>query len=387
MIRNVILAIILLSQCAIWFVLDNPFSTENTKSETVAKHQLDDVPISDVERIEVAASTATLRLSKKEGVWCVENTFGYPAIQENVQKALTEIQPLSKSEFRNAKPFLHRDLEVDEQRGTKIRLFGKGGKLIEDLVIGKRDVANSGGTFVRRRNEDAVFVTRAKNLESAFSVVPRNWIDLGVWDFPSADQQRVTDLKLGAHRVEVEGYERETSQNRGNRQRFRFVMEFVPRDLKTKREESWKVVEPADKSDLELSDLMVRSMVTSMLNMKTQEVLSNGTRPEYKLDDPDEVEVRVTVHFKDNGLATTRTMEIGARRAISPLSTNRSQTYYLKVRHPGGRLKQNFVHAVAASYLAVMQRGPESYVDHRREKARKDAEEKLRLKKEAEKNK
>ncbi len=376
MIRNIVLGILLLSQLAIWFVKDNPFSTEKPKSETVVEHKLDDVPIADVERIEITSSAAaTLRLEKKEGIWCIENVFGYPAVQEKVAKALAEIQPLSRSEFRNAKSFLHEDLEVDERRGTKIRLFGKGGRLIEDLVIGKRDVANSGGTFIRRRNEDAVFVTRSKNLESVFSVVPRNWYDLGVWDFPSTDQGRLTDLKLAAYRVVVEGLERQTRNNADNRKRFRFVIEYVPRNALTKEEEYWRVLEPEEKKDLVLSDLSVRSMLTSMLNIRTQEILSQGTKPEYKLDDPDDLEVRITTFFKEGDVETSRTLEIGARRPQSLLATTAMITYYMRARHPGGKLKQSFVHAVTNSYLAVLQRGPEAYVDHRRAAAKKAMEE------------
>ncbi len=375
MMRNIILLIILLSQCAIWFVIDNPFSTEKPKSESVVEHKLEDIPIADVERIEVTASGArTLRLAKKEGIWCIENVFGYPALQEKVLKALAEIQPLSRSEFRNAKAFLHENLEVDEKRGTKIRLFGKGGRLIEDLVIGKRDVENSGGTFIRRRSEDAVFVTRSGNLESSFSVVPRNWYDIGVWDFPTLDQERLTDLKLAAYKVVVEGLERRTRTNKDTRGHFRHTIEFVPRDVKTKEEEYWRVLEPADKKDLILSDLMVRSMLQSMLNMRTNEIIGQGTKPEYKLDDPDELEVKVTVFFREGKVETTRTLEIGAMRPISPLADGGTQTYYVRTRHPGSRLKQAYVFAVPNSYLSVLQRGPEAYVDRRRAAAKKKAE-------------
>ena len=375
MIRNIILAIILLIQCAIWFIGSNPFSTEKPRSETVSEHKLDDIPIAEVERIEVTSSSApTLRLVKKDGIWCIENVFGYPAIQEKVAQALAAIQHLSRAEFRNAKAFLHEDLEVDERRGTKLRLFARGGRLIEDLVIGKRDVENSGGTFIRRRSEDAVFVTRARNLETAFSVVPRNWYDLGVWDFPVTDQQRITDLKLAAFKVIVEGKERLTRNNRDNRASFRHVMEFVPRNVKTKEAEYWRVVEPEDKKDLILSDLQVRSMITSMLNMRTQEIIGQGTKPEYRLDDVDDLEVRLTVFFREGEKGeneTIRTVNIGAARPMPALGARGPQTYYMKATHPGSQLKQAFVHGVANSYLAYFQRGADAYVDTKRMEKKK----------------
>ncbi len=364
MIRNVILAIILVCQLGVWFVIDNPWSEEKARSEEVVTRKLENVRIDEARRIEVTEpSVGSLRLAQRDGIWCIEDEQGYPAIQAKVRDALTALTTLDRADFRTDKPFLFEDLGVTEAKARHLKIMNAEGQVLSWLLVGKRDIQSNGGTFVRKMGEDAVFVAPEKNFDVLFDVVSRNWYAPGVWDFEVSDQQRVTDLKVAVHRVEIEGLERlERGQSPDERNRFRFVFEAVARDPSKHKEAYWRVIEPEDKADLELDDLIVRAMVSSMLNMRTNEIVARGLRPEFELSDPEELEAKVTMHFREGETETVRALEIGALKA-NVAGTQQMPVHYLRVSHPGNRLQQAFVHTISRSYLNLIQRPVEGYVN------------------------
>ena len=368
MIRNVVLAIILVFQLGVWFAFDSPLSQEKPKSKEIVNFKLEDTAIEEAIRVEITAPGAgTLSLTRVDTTWCIDNLQGYPAIQDKVLKALAELRPLGSAEFRTNKAFLHENLGVDEKKATKIKLMAQGGRVVADLLVGQRDVQNSGGTFIRRGNDDVVFVAKSKLLASIFSVVPRNWRTPGLWDFDSNDRQRATDLKQAAYRIEVEGIEPlpRRAPEGTERKRFRHVVEAVPADKEAKVPAHWRVIEPESKKDLFLADLAVRSLVSQVLNMRSNDVVGRGIRPEYGLSNVDEMEARVTVYFKEGDFEVTRTAEIGAARPATSATTGQP-TYYVRTSHPGEKISQAFVHSLTYSFVSAVKRPVEAYIDKSR---------------------
>lgn len=364
MIKNVILAIILVCQLGVWFVLDNPWSKEKPRSKEVESRKLENVRIDLARRIEIIEpNRGNLRLAQRDGVWCIEDEQGYPAIQDKVRDALAALLSLERSDFRTDKPFLYDDLGVSEARARHLKILDEDGKVVSWLLIGKRDIQSNGGTFIRKMGDEAVFVAPEKNLDTLFGVAPRDWYSQGVWDFDPMDQQRITELKLAAFKLEIEGFERqERGQVTDERRRFRYLLEAVDRDPTTKKAAYWKVLEPADKADLELDDLRVRSLLSSMLNIRSNEIVARGLRPEFALSDPDEVEARVKMHFRENGQEVIRTVELGAQDT-RPGATQQGPMHYVRVSFPGDPLKQAFVYTISRGFLNVIQRPLEGYVD------------------------
>ena len=368
MIKNVLLAILLLVQVVIWFVMDAPWKSAPEKSETVKNARMSDFDPAQAVAIQVVDPTgASLDLVKVEGVWTLSGLHGFPAIQTKVASALEQLSDLSKSEFRTGKRFLHEDLQVDPVHGQKLRFYGPDNRLLLDLIVGKQDLAGSRGTFVREAASDDTFVCRSQQLVSAFSTVLTQWYEPTMMDVELANVDRMTALRNACFRIDVEtmrpkrgedGQIQEPIQN----ERLRFVYERVDPAEGT-GDPTWKVVEPAGKEGLVLDDLLVKSLASAALNLRSTQVISNGTLPEQGLSEREELALRCELRFRENGAETVRVLEVGAEHAVAAVNgVNRPADRYARVAHPGDPLRQRFVYTIPAGTLAYFQRDPETFV-------------------------
>lgn len=380
MIRNVILAIILLAQVAVLLVLDPPWKADAPRSEPVKAKKLADIPLDQVEFVEMTeVSGKTTTLAKRNGAWLVENLQGFPAIADKVKNTLAELADLSKADFRSDKVIMHENYDVDAKKAAKVRLFGPNRTPIADLLIGKPDPQSIKGifqdtysTFIRRADQPDVYVTRPGRLGTSFPGDPNEWVRRTMMDVDmTADQARFLELKNSCFRIEVEG--KAPVKGADGRplvppqtKNVRYVYARDPNPPQDGTDPVWRVVEPEGRETLELADLQLKGLVQQLLSTQiqmSQIIVGQGTKPEYKLDDGQELELRVVARFKEGDVTTTRTLEVGAEFEPPPLNGQPvAKQRYARVSHPGDPLQQSFIFSVMTTMPMAYLREPESMV-------------------------
>ncbi len=368
MIRNVVLSILLVGQLAVWFLVAPPWKTSAPKSEAAKPPTFPSVDLGQIGGIRIVDPTgATLELSLRDGVWVLESLHGYPAIQKKVEEVLDELKLLPKSEFRTDKRFLHEDLQVDDLRGQKVTLLTAKRAPLLDLVIGKQDIQGSRGAFIRVNGTDEVWVCPSQKLATLFSTVVKDWYDPAIMDVSFKDPQRMTTLRNACFHIEVE-MNRPKRDDKGQpvsppqMERLRYVYERVEPEGEDGGDPWWKVVEPEGKEDLRLDDLLVKGIVTTMLNLRATEIVGSGLRPEYGLSDRDELAVRVEARFREESGETIRVLEIGGEHEVEPVNgVKRPPDRFARAKFPGGGVKESFVFTIPQATVGFLQRDPETF--------------------------
>lgn len=372
MIRNIILLILLVVQCGILVVIDAPWSVEQARSETVARHEMATVPVSDVGWIEVSDNGQTLTLALQDGVWTVGELHGYPTAPDMVENALAELADFDKADFRSDKRIMHEDFEVDDKKGLSLRLMTTDKRPIAHLIVGSRDLQGVQGTFVRRAEEDAVFVARSQRIGSVFPTDPYMWVSarLGVMDVTRRDQARSLELRDACSRLEVEGRRQKLDDK--NRpvvpeafETVRFVYERVPAPEGSDDPPTWKVVEPAGKDDLVLDNNHLTRLVTALLSTSAYTIEAAGWKDDrFGLADDLALQMHVKGWFKEPQNQTTRVLRLGTSYSAPPVRPGLpgQAMAYARVEHPGDKRSQSFVFGVPAHMPKVFLRNPETMV-------------------------
>ena len=391
MIKNIVLAAVLVIQVAVWFIIDSPLDTESAKSDPVERHKLADIDLARIAAIEVSdPSGESLRLTLREqlnmkarpegappqseqqdSIWVIDNVHGFPATQKKVLDALQELAGFSASDFRTNKRFLHEDLEVDDAKGQHIKLLARDNTILAHIIVGKRDVQGARGTFVRMADENAVYVAKSQQLGSVFSTQPRVWFRPGMMDVALTDQEKMAELRSGCHKIVIEakipkkgedGRPVDPPVSSDARYVYERAQSEVSEDVQA--QVFWKVTEPEGLSELKLDDLMVRPLVTSMLNVRATEIVGAGNLEKYELGSTELSTARITCYFMEGEVETSRSLEIGGEKAVAenPGGRPAQAMRFARVQHPGQALRQNFVFTVPTTFTNYYTREPSAFV-------------------------
>lgn len=369
MLKNVILALILVFQLGIWFVKDSPFDDEAAQSEQLETQRLQDIPLDQIAVVTYRdPSGGELTLSQRDGLWVVDSLHGFPAIQKKVTDAITALDKLSKSDFRSKKRIMHENFEVTDEIGQRLILLAEDRTPLATLLIGKRDVQGAQGTFIRMGGDDTVYVSPSQELAAAFSSDPYSWIDRQMFDFELSDRERLMQLQADCYRIEIDGQEeiRDEKMASYDPPRFRFT-KYVFQKVTPKEdgeEVYWEVLQPKRVYEgLEMQGQLITSMLQTYLSVQAREIVSASAKPEHKVVDPSAYRVRIVTRFRegegDLRVETSRELIIGApftsKRVNVPGPAN---MVHAKVSFPGADKKQSFVFATAGTYPDIFLRDP-----------------------------
>ncbi|MEE9392967.1 MAG: DUF4340 domain-containing protein [Planctomycetota bacterium] len=368
--KNIILGFLLLAQITVWFVIDPPWGQRKARTDIVDQKKLEAVATDQVGRIRIQPpGLESLTLEKSKDRWTIREAQGFPATESTVAALLLEMDLLAKSGFRSPKSAMHDTYEVSAAKGTRLTLETADAKLIGKYIIGKRDIQGLQGTFIRLDGDDDVYVTPAKKLASLLTVDPKRWYDPAMMDVDYRQQARLSELSSNCYRLEIESNAPDP-KNPELKVRKRFVYEKVAA-TEPGGEAQWRVVEPSDQKELKLNGLLVKGLASAVLSTRAVNLIGATTQPEYGLDDPDEIRLRVRARFKDDNEETVRTLEIG--NEIPPIQAGRPSRFrYAKSSYPGDQLKQRFVFAISNVTPRYYERGPavlEQKADPKKKKA------------------
>ena len=370
MIRNVVLAIILVIQLAAWLIIEPPWSDKEPKSASISGKKLDDLALDKVVTLRIKDSTdRTLELNKRDGIWGVAELHGFPVSADKIEAALKEFEGLSSSDFRSGNAVMHEDYEVDEKTGRHVEFLGEGGETLAHFVLGKRDFQGNMGTFVRQADSDDVYVKRGAGLSTVFSTEAKQWARPGVMDIEIGDQDRLTDLRSACYRIEIEGKaQKKDEEGRPlNPVEWEWVRYVYDRAAEKGEdgEPYWVVKEPSGMEDLVLWDQQLKGLASSMLALRWNKIVGTAVKPEYGLSDASEMAARITCYFKEGDVESRRTLEIGTERDVPTEAgarpSNRKERF-ANVSHPGDPRLQQFVFTIHETFHTYFTRDPKAMV-------------------------
>jgi len=125
---------------AVWsYTASHHYAADVTAGERVLPGLVNQ--INDVTAVETRDSHGTIKVERKGKGWVVAGS-GYPADAEKLQKILVSLVQLSKLEAKTSAPAKYAQLDLRDPgnkgaKGRLVTLFGKDGKKIAAIVLGK----------------------------------------------------------------------------------------------------------------------------------------------------------------------------------------------------------------------------------------------------------
>jgi hypothetical protein len=159
----------------------------------VRRLELPEIGAEDVAGIELSGAFQ-LRLLKDADTWTVRDPLSpernFPVDASAIERALGAIAEFEAGAFVSGRPEKHAELELDEELGTTVTISREGGSALT-LVLGR--VAKNGGTFVRLRDSDDVFVASGA-LASSLKRELNDWRRRALL---SAEPEEIAKLTIG----------------------------------------------------------------------------------------------------------------------------------------------------------------------------------------------
>jgi hypothetical protein len=155
--------------------------------------------------IAVAQGEDAIVIESKDGRWTLKERDGYPADGDKVRSFLIKLTSAELIEAKTRKTDRYRLLDLDDPvaktaRGKSVKLMDNRGKVVADIVVGKRRPdafgTGKGGTYVRMVEDPQSWLANAElDLPTDF----KSWIKTNVLD-TDAD-------KIGKLEVSIPGEE------------------------------------------------------------------------------------------------------------------------------------------------------------------------------------
>lgn len=134
---------------------------EDRMAAGIRKLELPKIEKTEVKRVEVSGKDSAV-LEKDGASWVVYDPKTpdnkHAAEQSSVDAALDAVGELEAGAFVTARKEKHAELEIDDDKGLRVKIDGAGTSL--DLVFGR--FAKGGGNYVRRAGSDEVFVGKGR---------------------------------------------------------------------------------------------------------------------------------------------------------------------------------------------------------------------------------
>lgn len=220
---------------------------------------------------------------KSSGRWLVSTSQDYPGDEKKITEALDKLKALQNAEIISTNPDSHPDMEVDEEKGTLLKLFGPNNSLIAELIIGKAG-PTWGTSYVRRRNANNTVLVR-EGLHNTFTADGSDWLHKEIMKFELKDLSKVTvKSKDGEYTIEQP------------------------------EENKWKITSPAE---LPCDQDVASSIGRTLSNLSLADVAPSKDLTQYGLDAPT---YSITVEVKDT---SPKTIHVGK-------ITEKGEEYYAR---------------------------------------------------------
>lgn len=141
--RTLLILVIALAALAL-FVFKRSRQEESVPAPELGQRVLHADDVNAIERVEITSGTQHVALARADGQWVVETMWNYPARFEQLASLLRELDRLRIGEVIQGGTQMLDEFGLTEN-GTnfpaRIKLFGAGGTLVDDIIIGQPRVS------------------------------------------------------------------------------------------------------------------------------------------------------------------------------------------------------------------------------------------------------
>jgi len=165
--------------------------------------------VNDVTKVLIDHRDKTLTISRGKDGWSMAEADGYAVAPKNAEKVVVQLADLNFYEMKTKKPELYDRLHVEdpkgeESEGRRIRLFDAEGKVLADLVAGRKRYnlvgARKEGVYIRKPENPQTWLAAGElNVE----VRPGEWLVEGIVDIGEKEIARAVVRHPDGEVVEV----------------------------------------------------------------------------------------------------------------------------------------------------------------------------------------
>jgi hypothetical protein len=192
---------------AAYSLTSNPTAVTTSVSGAVFPGLIDKVNA--VTKVMIEHRDKTLTIARGKDGWSMAEADGYPVAAKNAEKVVVQLADLNFYEMKTKKPELYDRLHVEdptgkESEGRRIRLFDAEGKVLADLVAGRKRYnlvgARKEGLYIRKPDDPQSWLAAGElNVE----VRPGEWLVEGIVDISEKDIARAVVRHPDGEVVEV----------------------------------------------------------------------------------------------------------------------------------------------------------------------------------------
>ena len=269
----IVLVVLLAVWLAVKFTSRDPGRPDKGQTLSV------DVDTTGISRIEIWRGADTVVVEHGADGWLVPTAYGKkPAEAEAVSSALVNLNSISTSDIISHNPDKQLEYMVHDAGGTHVRLYGPGGAVLEELVVGKMGGFESQQTamaqgqinenmfhsFMRRAGDDRVYKVQGF-FGGMLGTDPQQWREHDIVKFHP--------VQLKSFRVTTADYELSMELGEDN---------------------NWKMLTPAVPDSMEVDSTAVFRMITALGGFRASGLIDT-TVASTGLEEP-ELTVEATLH-------------------------------------------------------------------------------------------
>jgi hypothetical protein len=189
---------------------------------TMGAYLIQDLPVNDIEQISIEGPGERVRLEKKPGQWVVADRSGYPADFSRITDFVRALRDAktgrrfeTSSDTRSGLCLLDPSTgdASPENKGIRVTLSNKDGKMLADLLLGSMRAdpsgGHAGGRYVSLEGSSGVYLID-ESLALA-KPAPQDWLDKLLLDIPASKIRSIAFEKDGD---DLYRFERNRSEDR-----------------------------------------------------------------------------------------------------------------------------------------------------------------------------
>ena len=153
--------------------------------------------VNDVARITIENADGKITLENGTQGWTMKDREGYPARTVKIKRSVLGLAQLQLSEAKTRRQNKYAKLELQDigaegVKSKRVKLFDGAGKVVADLLVGKRRGALAGtpggGLYVRKPGDQQTWLAAG---DADFSGSPENWLERKIVNIKGARVQTV----------------------------------------------------------------------------------------------------------------------------------------------------------------------------------------------------